>query len=251
MKLLDPHDIKKHRSESAEEARKRNNALASEESRLARAVNKARATAEAAIKQIDDDFQAYSAEIKEKRRQLASEVESLETRRLEAMEPIKKLRKDAEKILADARQFAADVAAEKADLEADKEKNSELAEALQDRSDELNLREQKLEQKEKHLASEQERQQESSKKLGDKWFKLGQAVSDHNKQVAKLETERKRLAIIEATQETRHQKQQEREAKQIEHDRAIEDKYNTLALAIEEAKKNYPNLKYDGRKKRQ
>lgn len=243
MKLLDPNEIRKDKSQSAEESQQRNNALAREESRLARAINKARENAKTTIAEIELDFQTYRAETEAKRDTLKQEVGKLESRRADALKPINELRKSAEETVQKAEKLLVDINRQKESMATDKEKNQDFAESLQDRSHDLNAREKKITVKEQAIEQEQLKQKNSSKDLGNQWFKLGQATTAHNKEIEKLEQKAIRLATIEEAQQIRQEQQDKREIEQNQHDRAIKDKYDTLGKAVEEMKAKYPKLK--------
>ena len=122
------------------------------------------------------------------------------------------------------------------DAEALHEKNFDLADTLSDRKDELDHREKRVEIKENLAIVEDRRLKDSANTLADKWVTFHTTVNTSN---VNFENKEKRIADTEKVLDIKKAELDKRDVLQTEHKSQIRDKYQTLARAIEEAKKKY------------
>lgn len=244
MLLLSPDDIKTDRTASADETRKRNQALAIEESRLARELNIIRASAEEEKARISKEMELFHVEQSEKREALVREVDALEAKRIDVLKPIEEIKKSAEEKMVVATAKFEEAERKKRDFletsKITKENLQDEAEDLADRKADLDEREQKISGIEKGLSDEAARVKQSSIALAEDWVKYHQAVYKFNEEMDRRETAVRQSEIGTATIREAMEK---RAREQDERDRGIRDKYATLQTAINEFEKQKNNLK--------
>lgn len=234
MDLLSPDDIRKDRSESAEESQQRSRALAAEESRLARAINQARADADREMEIIETDYREFKREKEEERKILTGDINSLRAQKAELLKPIDKIRENAEILLQEAENRLSIAKKAEANIEADHEKNQDRAEDLQDYADDLNIRSGELDKSELRIKNEDIRILNSAKDLGDKWLEYHDAVNNLNTKTLKVETREGQIIFDTRANEIRKKQQDERDNDLNKKQWALEDGYRNLAKARKE-----------------
>lgn len=225
MQILSPDEIKKDKTESADQSLKRSKAIALEESRANREMNLIRTTTEAEKARIKAEMEAYKAETAGYRETIKLEIESLESRRRDLLVPIKETKKEADELLQKAKDELEAVNLQKKDIETGREENIEFAEELRDRASDLNDLSESLKLRSRRVADEEKRLKESSSVLVQKWTDLHFATSKANADISQRE---QRVTMAESTFETRQREQDARERELNNKERAIADKYDTL-----------------------
>lgn len=236
MQILSPDEIKKDKTESADQSMKRSKALALEESRVNREMNLIRTTSEAEKAEIKAKTEAYREEMAQYRETLKLEVESLESRRRDSLIPIKETQKEAEILLQQAKDALEDIKLQKENIEAGREENIEFAEELRDREDSLSDRAENLQLRERRISDEERRLKDSSSMLAQKWVDLHVATTSANTDIAQRE---QKVGMAEKTFESRQREQDARERELNNKERAIADKYATL-IRTQDRLKNTP-----------
>lgn len=234
MQLLSPDDINKDRSESAEEATARTRALATEEARLARAINQARSDAQQEMEIIQHDFEAFKADIKTEKDQLIREVEELENRKKEALKSVQPLIDRANIALSEAEAAKADVERQRADLEKDKEKNQERAENLRDSEQVLGERSRVLDEREAGIKAEQQRIAQSATDLGNRWAEYHTAVDQLNAAIREIENREAEVQAGKKANDNRAGQLREWESRLGQKQNQLEDGYENLKRARRE-----------------
>lgn len=243
MELLDARVIRDEKKKNEMEANERVRKLADEETRLVTAVNDARLQGAKAMKEIQENHDAFVLEKKKERNALIAEVEGLYERRREELIPVDVLKKNAEKLLAtnEARAKELDGIAEA--LDAQHEKNQDEADSIDEIKDELKQQSKDLDKRERQIVAEENRQKASSLKLGDRWAGLTEAIHAANQDATKamhyFDTREAKNAMIEAAQKIRHEEQDKRDKELENKDIALADKYRSLQAATNEVYKKH------------
>lgn len=226
MQLLSPNDVQASKAASAEEGRKRNLDIAAETSRLTAELNRTRQAVSDVKNEASRETEVYLKELKQKRDEALREVTALEARRKEAMKPVKKLWQEAQKLALEAEERLKLLKEQEKILERRHEELVEKIEATEDVRDELIEQQERIKDKELRVQDEANRLKQSHAKLAQAWVDFHSNVHTKNAELA--ERERKvedALQVIEA----RHNQQEEREKEQDKRERALRDRYVTLA----------------------
>lgn len=234
MFLLSPNDVKEDRVKSDEESKRRSNALATEESRLANLISLARTETATEIEIIGNDFQVFKKETEDKRLRLQNEIDELENRRKQAMLPVTEIQKEAETILSDARLKLQDTELKEKESEKQREKNAEVAFGLLNKADELNYREGKIVSRETVIDQEMNRLAGSAKELAARWLEFHEATGLLNKKIGLLEKRGQELDLTQTALEVRTEALKTQEEALKEERRAIQAQYAQLAAARNE-----------------
>ena len=233
MQLLDPSEIKEEKKENIVQTQKRTISLAKEEARINREINLTKQNAEIQKTEIKKEVDDFIEKEKARATDMVKEVDLLELRKAEALKPVAHLKKELEEKIKKVDQTKIDLEVNQAQVKEDKDANLDLAETLSDRVDDLDTREEKIAKSETKNTIEQTRLKNSGKTLSNDWIKLHE---DTHKANTELKDRESKLNDIEKVLAIRSENQDKREVEQNNHDRAIRDKYETLARTMERIK---------------
>lgn len=236
MNLLDPNEIKEEKKATADQSQRLIHALSEEEARINKELNLLRENAKIEKQKIEAETTAFIESQKTRKEELVKEVTGLEARRSEALKPIEVVKIEADTTMEEAKKALSRALQREKDAEALHEANLDLADDLKDKKEELHDREQRVEKKENINIVEERRLKDSANTLANKWVAFHTAVNTSN---VNFENKEKRIANTEKVLDIRKAELDKRDVLQTEHRRQIRDKYQTLARAIEEAKKKY------------
>lgn len=236
MNLLDPNEIKEEKKGNAIASQKLISALSEEEAKINKDLNLLRENAKIEKEKIEAETTEFIQGQKTKKEDLLKEVTVLEARRSEALKPIEVVKTEANTTMEEAKTALSRALAKEKEVDALHEENLDLADKLADKKDELAQRERDVESRENANIREDLRLKDGNKKLADKWVEFHTKVNLSN---TNFENKEKRIAGTEKVLDIRKAELDKRDALQTEHKKQIRDKYQTLARAIEEAKKKY------------
>ncbi|OGY46874.1 MAG: hypothetical protein A2840_03015 [Candidatus Buchananbacteria bacterium RIFCSPHIGHO2_01_FULL_47_11b] len=234
MKLLDPNEIWQEKSESTEQAHERTQKLAIEESHLVREVNLARENAKKEIEKIDAEVEEHRKQKSVEKIALTQEIDSLREQKKKLMQPINKIRAEADIALKAVEKLKADYERKIADMNEDKDDLQDQRDDLKDKEGNLNERHNTLDVREDRIAKEEARMKQSADNLITDWAKYHKAVLEHNLKVNELVKKDESLKTRETAIEIRQKEQDCRDFELKEEKRGIKSAYD----AIETAKKH-------------
>jgi hypothetical protein len=240
MKLLDLNTIKKKQKDDEIEKIMRAKKLEKLETELIRSVNKKKEEFEIEKKRIDNNLREYKKNNELKKRELEKDVLSLESRRADAMKPIKHLAKEAELKMEKALNKEKENEEEENRLK--KENNSLLdrLDSLSDKEQEIKEQEEDLNSRQKKVKLSEESNKQSTKTLNKAWSKFHKDANEINR---KLLIRKNNVEIKEKSNEEFKKLLDEKESKLKQEKIAIQDSRGVLERAW---KQFYLNKKNHG-----
>ena len=233
MQLLTAKEVKTSSIKIDEGRTKRIQGLHEEETRLVRRVNYLKASLGFTTKQMEDNFALFTIEINQKKSSLLSEVSVLESRKAKALEPIDKIKKEADDILSNAhkKETALDTREEYLNIRESHlaERESELVdrlELMQEKKDSLLDQEEWVVNRDKKVKEAEVDLCRSTKNLNTKWSEYHIAITQSNVDIQK----REKLFIAWEKSVNELKKSLDEKEGLLEKERiALKDGYKTLA----------------------
>lgn len=167
---------------------------------------------------------------------LYKEVSHLESRKEKALEPIYELEKEATQRLEYLAEKESAIESTRVLLEDSMEDLKERIETVIEREEESAEKNTKSDRRERAVVAEEQRLKESSNKLAQEWVKFHTDVSEVN---IALEIRERDIQSNKKINEDFKLELDRKEKEQIQKDREIQDRYETLAKALDEAKKKH------------
>lgn len=239
MKLLEAEEVKKNNKVFETSQRERVKKLNTEETILTKKFNDAKDKTEKGIQKLDIEYKEFEKSTQEKKKTLLLEVNSLESRRKDALIPIKDKMKKANELLRVAEQREIELDEGKKALKRAQEDLLEKLETITDKESRLAEEDIEIKKRKKILKDAEEKVITSQKSLSEAWAKYHLEVNQANKDLIRREKE---VEDQKKANETVREQQEKRAKEQADHDRQIADRYGTLGRAIAEAEKKY-NIK--------
>ena len=243
MLILDPNEIKDMKKESADQGQRLVASLSMEEARLNKDVAILRENFKAEKQRIEDELEENKATLSIRRTVLAQEVESLESRKKDALKPVLERLNQANALYESNQKEIIELVARGVKIKETEEKLIEGFEIIKDREDDLKIEESRLQRREKGTIAGENEIKRSSVELATNWVEYHKSVNDFNTRIKETEMRELKITDREKVLDIRTAKQDEREIEQNNHDRVIKDKYETLERTIAEVKnKNIINI---------
>lgn len=239
MHLLSPDEITQEKKMTTEQSQARARSAAIEESKIVKSLNLIKQKSEEEKKRVKEETDAFIMEQQAKRDIALKQAQEAENRRKEAMIPINELKDALEARIEAVNEREQAIEVEKEQIAVDKQKNIDLAENLADQKSEIDDLKELWSKKISNVEREEDRITKSANLLGTKWSEYNKAVEILNKNIKENEIVKERLDIREKALDIRADQQDKTHQEQCNHDRAIKDKYETLAHAVKEVKKVY------------
>jgi len=231
MKLLNPKEIKDDKSESLEQTKRIINKFSKEESRLAIMINNARDKAKKVIKKNNEELDDFKNQIKIKKSILEQEVIKLKEIRNKLLEPVDKIKLEAEGYLEEAKQQLIDVNLKEKELE-------KLININKDRKIKDNIREKNIKKQEneieKIISNLNKREKEISnleKTLKNNWDKYKLEIQKLNNKVDALSEKESQLNIQEQAIEDRKLSQDKRDKELLGIKQGLESERDAIKQA--------------------
>lgn len=234
MQLLDPSKIRDEKKQTEILTQKRILALQAEEAEANKRTNIALETERREKKRIANELGIGLPELEIKKNLLESYVPALEAQRAEAMQPVEKLRQEAEAQLQENVKQGKILAAKINQLAQDKDNLLERIDQQTDREITFKEKQDDLDRRIKTLKAQEAELTRSTNTLSDKWLTYYTAVAKNNEELFK------KTAAVESESSANKTRADELDKISMQHReemRAIDDKYRTLHSAVEEARK--------------
>lgn len=231
MPLPTPDTIKSSTVAQESEQRARVRDLSLEEERLIESVNILRVSETEEKARIETDMATFRKEQQEERTRLSLEVTTLESRRDDALKPIKAIRKEAEERNESSKAREEAVAKREEVIKGKEERTVEELQSNIDFKQELDEREDALKSRESHVKDEEERAKESGQGLATRWATFHETVHAKNKE---FEDRESAVSAREQIATTRSLELDKREADYNEKDREIKHRYAILEISTAE-----------------
>lgn len=231
MQLLDPGKIKDEKKQTEILTQKRILALQTEEAEANRRTNAALEVERNEKKRIANELGIGLPELEVKKTLLESYVPALEAQRAEAMQPVEKLRQEAQVQLDENLKQGKILAGKISNIEQEKEKLLERIDQQTDREIVFKEKQGEVDRREKTVKAQEAELTRSTNSLSDKWLTYYTTVAKNNEELFK------KTSAVEVESEANKVRAAELEKialDQIEHGRQIKDKYATLESAIKE-----------------
>jgi hypothetical protein len=231
MELLSPKTIRAQKGGAREEARGRNEKLASEEKRLVTSINDLKLIEKDQRKKTADAIAANEASLAVKQTVLAKEVGALEARKAEAMKPVDEKLLEAKQLIADNKLQLEAIEISRAELETTKQKILELDSALKNKESEIDRRNETLDRREKAISAGENEIKRLTDDLANRWVEYNEQVHKLDEKTAFVEKRQNELASVDSAQGIRHLEQDKRDKELQNGQIALKDAYAALAQA--------------------
>jgi len=241
MKLLDPTQVAEKKEKQNDDQLKRIVQLNEAENQAVARMNKAIKEDEEKRATIEVELGVFKAIAADVRANLQKEVSTLEKRKVDALKPIKQLKKEAEIIYKQNVDEQGNLASKRESLEQEQERLSIIAEDLADKASIVEDMKEPLQKREAKVG-------EAEKVLKTSTDRLSQAWKDHHAKVHEVNADlQQRDQVLKVGMETvvTMRKEIKAEAKrQVDERRSIKDKYDTLERTQQRlSKKKYGKCK--------
>lgn len=234
MDILDPKNVKKESSETAEQSRQRTFDAAAEESRIIKRLNLTRQESEKEKEKIRVETDAYVKKMEAKREVVRLEVSTLESKRKEAMRPVSELHDEAKERIVAVEIREKELTKKEDIVKAERAILIDRLEGVNDANAEVNARKVTLDKREENIKKEESALKKTSKELAEKWVQYYRDVAKANDEMVR----RERIVKDMTKSNEGERSQLDKIRKNLtDKDRAITDKYKNLLMASEEFEK--------------
>jgi len=183
MLILDPNEIKDMKKESADQGQRLVASLSMEEARLNKDVAILRENFKAEKQRIEDELEENKATLSIRRTVLAQEVESLESRKKDALKPVLERLNQANALYESNQKEIIELVARGVKIKETEEKLIEGFEIIKDREDDLKTEESRLQRREKGTIAGENEIKRSSGELATNWVEYHKSVIDFNTRI--------------------------------------------------------------------
>jgi hypothetical protein len=232
--LLTPEAVKDGSSRQGRELAGRVRDLYDEENRLVNSINKLREEERAEKKRVAEESEKDQATIAVRKTVLVREVESLESRKEQALKPARLVEEEARKVLADNVAYGLVLDGRAVELKTSQDKATEKLEEIHDRKQLLDEREAKLDTREVGIAAAEAEVSRSTLALGDRWVAYDAAVAVSNEREVALALREAAADVCVKANDIRAEALDRKDAEQAERERGIVDGYAALEAARRE-----------------
>lgn len=187
MKLLNLTTIKRKENKEAKERIDIITKLNKAETEQAQRLNAKREFVDREIKLLDLELEDHRVKVSEEKKNLTSEVLSLESRRSDAMKPINEHKKEAESKMQEALGKEKEIERREQKVTEQEEILLERIDSISNRDQEQNEREESLNTREVKIKSQEEANKQSTLKLNKEWAELHAKTHEINADIARRE----------------------------------------------------------------
>jgi len=234
MKLLEVTKVVEENKKSNQDRIQRVAKLNEEESAVVKRINRLRDHEKTEKQRVADELEDGQPKLVVKRSILAQEVESLESRKKDALKPVYERMNEANALYEANQKEIIDLVSRRVKIKETEEKLMEGFEIIKDREGELQIEERKLKSREKGIVAGENEIKRSTSELATKWVDYHSSINNFNTRIQEVETREKEVNDGQKTNEEFKKSLNKKEAEQTNHDRQISDRYATLGRAFEE-----------------